>query len=102
MAWQGMESDTAARHVERRVGPLVSVVLRGAVPGFRPQSLSPVLAQASQPLVNPLDEDAGANGRVDEYSAAGEGAEGALEDEVAELKERWCELIERIRCQRIG
>jgi hypothetical protein len=50
----------------------------------------------------PLDEDAGANRSVDEYSAAGEGAEGALEDEVAELEERWCELTERIRCRRIG
>ena len=44
----------------------------------------------------------GATRSVDEYSAAGEGAEGALEDEVAELEERWCELTERIRCRRIG
>jgi hypothetical protein len=35
-------------------------------------------------------------------SAAGEGAEGALEAEVAELEERWCELTERIGCRRIG
>jgi hypothetical protein len=34
--------------------------------------------------------------------SAGEGAEGALKDEVAELEERWCELTERIRCRRIG
>ena len=34
--------------------------------------------------------------------AAGEGAEGALEDDVAELEERWRELTERIRCRRIG
>jgi hypothetical protein len=32
----------------------------------------------------------------------GEGAERALEAEVAELEERWCELTERIGCRRIG
>jgi hypothetical protein len=35
-------------------------------------------------------------------SAAGEGAERALEAEFAELEERWCELTERIGCRRIG